>query len=220
MAESHPARLGNLELIPAVQYTNNPYPSAPTLVVANLGSTWTSANGLVVFDKVDVTTNANTYQFVRFGYVTRNTAGTSLSTGEVSTKIAVVSCGDDTPYRHVSLPPTTIYADSTTQKFLPSSDWLSATNVGRVRARVEARNFTGLLTASFAVQTANDPDNPDSPTTIGSTLTAASTNYPTGYTTVSTGAKRFFRLGWAVQLSSGTTTAVGLVAAQVNVLPP
>ena len=214
------ARMGNLEIIPAVQYTNNPYPASPTLTVANMGSTWTSANGVVTSDTYDISANADTYQFVRFGFVTRNTSGTTLSTGEVRIQITLVGSGDETPYRSISIPPQTVYADSTTQKFLPSTDWMSAANVGRARGRVEARNFTGNLQVTLAIQTATDPDSPDSPTAIGSAVTAATTTYPSSYTTVSTGSKRFFRLGWAVQLTSGTTTAVGMVAANVNILPP
>src|SRR6185436_1077863 len=75
-------RIGAIEVLGAVNFTNDDL--APDALYTGLGSTWVSTNGVALpGDYTDVSAAAWAAQQMRFGWVSRNTSGTTPSSVEV-----------------------------------------------------------------------------------------------------------------------------------------
>ena len=82
---------------------------------------------------------------------------------------------------------------------------------------MRARN--GNVTAIPGIQLTNDVHSPGgSATSVGATMSADGVSDPSGVTAISTGAYRYVRGGWIVQLSSGGTLATAAVAGVIELL--
>jgi hypothetical protein len=108
---------------------------------------------------------------------------------------------------------------SASSAFIPASGWVSAAAVTGAKGWGEIRGRTGNLTAIPAIQLTNDTHDPGANiTNCGPTLSTDGVYDPTGVTSVSSGSYRFVRAGWVVQLSAGTTLAVGSIAGVVELV--
>lgn len=113
----------------------------------------------------------------------------------------------------------TVAAASTTPVFIPATEWGDALGVALAKGWGEARGRNGNVTATPAVQFANDPRNASGAgTAVGATLSADGVSDPNGNTTVSSGSNKYVRGGWNVALSSGTTLATMTVSGVIQII--
>jgi hypothetical protein len=108
---------------------------------------------------------------------------------------------------------------SASSAFIPATGWMSAAGITGGRGWGEIRGRTGNLTVIPAVNLSNDVHDPGaSVTNCGPTLSTDGVYDPTGVTALSSGAFRFVRAGWVVQLSAGTTLAAASVGGVVELI--
>lgn len=103
--------------------------------------------------------------------------------------------------------------------FIPATEWVSCSGVTSAKGWGEMANRTGLLSATPAVQFANDVRSPQaSATSVGVALTATGVSDPNGNTTLSTGSFKYLRAGWNVTLTSGTSVGTAVVAGLIQLI--
>lgn len=113
------------------------------------------------------------------------------------------------------LPPMTVATTvSATEVFIPAGEWESAAGVVSAKAWGEVRSLNGGLKVRPAVQLTNDVRSPDSALPIGGQTAADGVIDPAAATVASAG-KLWIRVGWLVQLTSGSTLASAAVMGTV-----
>ena len=194
---------GTIGLTPCLNVAN--LAQAPTSTAVQLGGTWSTTVGLKEpGDVTDVTASSYAAQIARFGFASRNTAGTGtgLSTAQVR---AVIEAEIAASYRRMWAPPLTVYASSTTPVFFPATRWVPGLGAlrGRCAFEMNSRTHPDLVVAP-GFQVANDPSAPDSGAAMGSYLDQQDAmQFPTQYTTITNAAAReLVRFGWMVKLQS------------------
>lgn len=194
-------RIGNIEIVPTLEFSNNVLTSGNTLV--ELGS-YVSAEGISNPSAfTDVASSAAAAQWVRFGYTTRNTSGDSLSSCDVFSRVQVQT----TDFGQTSTSWRSVLSNSTSLEFFPTTEWMSAANSASLRCAFEVRALVGNITVQPAYQTANDPQSPDTPMGLGGARSSDGITFPSSWSSLSVGGKRLIRFGWGTQLSSGSATA-------------
>ena len=122
--------------------------------------------------------------------------------------------------KRIPLPWTTVFGYTTgmNKMFIPATPWIPAHQVKRLRATFEMIGAQQYLSATFAYQTANVENSPDTPVhEVGSAQTVDGMNYGT-ITDVSsdTGQKQLVRFGWNCQNTNAATLIVGLAGGSVD----
>jgi hypothetical protein len=115
--------------------------------------------------------------------------------------------------------PMVVAWNSNTTAFMPASGWEDAAGITGARGWGEMRCRNGNITATPAVQFANDPRNPDATATgVGSTLSADGVSDPNGITALSSTTKKLARAGWNLSLTSGTVLSTAWVSGAVDLI--
>lgn len=114
---------------------------------------------------------------------------------------------------------TLVQSAGTSDVFYPSTPWMDAGQVGKIRGTLEMAWHTGNAEVSLGYQTANVETSQDSPLTVGSYATTDGVLFPSGFTDISgnTLGKQMVRIGWMVKLTSGTTQAFAYVGGKVDI---
>lgn len=108
---------------------------------------------------------------------------------------------------------TTLVWDSTSEVFIPDSDFVLIQGWTKGRGWTEMRGRWGNILASPAVQMANDPRAPDT-TATQIKISGGDTGYGNAngvfdpdsvLATIATDGKRYIRTGWLIKLSSAGT---------------
>lgn len=126
-------------------------------------------------------------------------------------------------FKTYPLPWTTVCADSTAVVAIPASNWMTATEFGKLRANMEMRGITGTyLNVGVGYQTANVENSPGGDTLLGSYHTTADMYYGTSFSDemANTLPKQLFRFVWLVKLSQAGSLATARVGGSVDVIPP
>jgi len=109
--------------------------------------------------------------------------------------------------KKIPLPQGMVYGTSTTAVFHPSTMWMLASSVKKVRGAFEIELLDSDVTVSEAYQTANVENAPDNATAFGSFASSAGVSYPSAFADISayTEQKQLVRFGWLVKnTASGT----------------
>lgn len=205
-------RVGTIEVIGAANFANSAFVTNSN--ATKLGATWIQAAGgpsaPTTFTDLSVEAGAN--QLARFGYVTRNVTGTSVSTMQVRAHFDVAVGELETATADFGL----VFGYTNADTFFPVTNWMNSVRCNLARGMYEVRGnpATGLKFA-WAYQIVNDPTNPgDTCTILGTRVTdPTAVQYPTAWTIVDPTAGQLIRFGWAVQRS---TMVTGVVPAMIG----
>lgn len=121
--------------------------------------------------------------------------------------------------KRIALPWTTVFAFTTgaNYRFIPASGWLNAASVKNVRGTFEVVSPQTYLSVTFAYQTANVEDTPDTARSVGSALTTEAMSYGTVEDiSAYTFSKQLVRFGWLVQNTNAASLIVGRVGGMVE----
>jgi hypothetical protein len=123
--------------------------------------------------------------------------------------------------RIVSLPWTTLIADSVNEAFFPISSYIDAGQVDGVRSTFEVAFASQDFQVAAGYQTANDADNPDTPVAFGDFASTVGFEYPSAWVDLATDVtndKQMIRFGFVVKLADATpgTPAFGRVSGNVE----
>lgn len=119
---------------------------------------------------------------------------------------------------------TTVWADNTTEAFIPATPWMEAADAQYARAAWEIHHIGADLQIQPAWQVADSEDSPGSTGLLhGAWKSGNGVYYPeNGWQTLVSGssadtdAKMLVRFGWKVKRSSGAGLTMGCVAGVVE----
>lgn len=117
---------------------------------------------------------------------------------------------------------STLVSGTTAAIFHPTTRWMSAANVAKLRATVEVVDIGAQMAITRAYQTANVINSPDSFVSIGSAISANGMSFATAMVDVSanTGAKQHVRFGYSVKNTTGTDLNFARVATRYEYEEP
>lgn len=119
-----------------------------------------------------------------------------------------------------TLPFQTVMAVSETAVFIPTTGWMSAGPVGRLRLTRELRARTGTLEVTVGYQTCDVVNSPNAAAALGTYLSADGVAFPSQWADIATetDGAQWVRFGWMVRNASGggTSLSAGAVAASLE----
>lgn len=124
---------------------------------------------------------------------------------------------------HISTPWICLLSDTTASIFIPVTKPFSADRVAKIRGEFELRYRSGLIGASLAYQTCQTPASYDTATACSSTAASEGITYPVGgYQDVLSkcGKRKLVRLGYLVNLATGTTLSFVYAQAEFDIIEP
>jgi hypothetical protein len=110
------------------------------------------------------------------------------------------------------------YTSGGTKKFLPATPWMPAESAKRARGTFELISSQANLSVTFAYQTANVENAPDTATDCGSAQTSDGVSYGT-ITDISSGTngKHLVRFGYNCTNTSGAVQVLGRAGGFIDV---
>jgi hypothetical protein len=199
-------RIGDIEIVGAAGFTNNPAAATPVDTTVMLGATWIAS--APVFSApagfTDLSATSEDNQVARFGFVSRN-ASTTSSTSTMEAR-ARIEYELEPSIGRTNAAWGMVYADSSsTPTFFPQTRWYSGASVNCARGALECRAASGSIEVAWAAQLANDPTAPDTATAVGAYSASSGVQFPAGWTTVAGETRLLVRFGFIAKLPSGST---------------
>ena len=210
-------RTGVIEIVPAINFANVPAAPDQAYSALPISAAWVSSEGVTYPTTfTSVASLAQQRQLARFGWSSRNTSGTTLSTCQAR---ATFDLELYATYERYELAWRYFMANSTTAVFHPGTEWKRTTKGMQVRGNVELRSPAGNFEAQLGFQLANDVASPDNAAgnQFGPAVTTAGSAFPTGWVTPSVDGRTLIRFGWFTRVTSAGT-GLGSVWGQVEVV--
>lgn len=115
---------------------------------------------------------------------------------------------------------TTVYSNNTLTLDHPVTGWMRASDFKKIRGTLEIISRLNNIEVSFAYQTADVENSPDTVTAFGAYKTSDGVHYPTGWTDVSSvmEGKQLVRIVLLAKNSSGTAVNLARVCGSVDVV--
>jgi hypothetical protein len=120
--------------------------------------------------------------------------------------------------RHITVPFTMVYADSTSNRFFPVTGWYKAVEIVRARGPYEVQARSGTMNFAWGYQLTDDPSNPGTTgTLIGSSVeNPTAVQYPSGFTTIDSSGDQLIRFGWLAKLTGAGATQTAIVGGELE----